>query len=331
VFDQLLKFVEKQLQEQGKSCDINDVIQEASKIYLQSSKEDEARNLKGYRKNHEEFINRNTRRWASVLDQLELLYITSQEAGIYFQEHYLGISELEHDPLLGVLMRLHANALRITSEIIHLLKGGYADGALARWRSLFEISVTSLVIHKYGRDAAVDYIKNGYIKTVEGREEYQKIAEEMGLEPYTTEEIQESQSFKETLSGGDEHWHWARKYTGFSKLEKLREHVDLGKWSHIYKLASRSIHADYSDVRSLLAMEEAQQDILLVGQSNSGMTLPAHCTAIMLNQITICFLTSYIQEDSKLDYSNSMIFMSILKRYSDKVGEELLKSQNQRK
>ncbi|ASJ70346.1 DUF5677 domain-containing protein [Granulosicoccus antarcticus] len=250
-------------------------------------------------------------------------YIATQEAAFWFQEYYLSFPELENDPLLGVLMRLHANACRITSEIIHLIKGGYPDGALARWRTLFEISVTCLIIHKYGKSAAVDYIRHGYIKNVEGIEEYQKTAEKMEVEPYTDKELEDALELKEALSEGEIHWHWARKFTGYSKLEKLRGHVNLDGWSHYYKLASRNIHADYSEMKTLLGMEEAKEDLLLIGQSNSGMTLPAHATAIMLNQITNCFLTAYIQEEKiALDYTKSILFMKLLTKYEDDVGRE---------
>lgn len=329
MFDEILKIAKQNLRESGAQFDLSKIVEEATKIYLRGSKKRESQYLEEHRKNQEEFTDKNSARWASGLDQLELLYITSQEAGIYFQEQYLGIPELEKDPLLGVLMRLHANALRITSEIIHLIKGGFADGALARWRTLFEITITSLLIHKYGREAAVDYIRHGFIKTIEGREEYQKTAEAMNLEPYTDTEIQNALLLKETLSQGEVHWHWAKRYTNCSKLEKLREHVGLGHWSHHYKLASRNIHSDYSEMRSLLGMQEAQEDMLLVGPSNSGMTLPAHCTAIMLTQITSCFLTAYIEEDTELDYTNSLVFISILKQYTDKIGDDFLKCQGE--
>jgi hypothetical protein len=328
VFDKILQTARKELKKTGKNYDLEDVIEEAINIFIKLSKQNQNEALEQNRKNHQGFIEQNCTRWKAGLEQLELLFITSQEAAFSFQEHYLSIPELVNDPLLGVLMRLHANALRITSEIIHLIKGGYADGALARWRSLFEIAVTSLIIHKYGKQAAIDYIKHGNIKTVEGIEEYQKTAEKMNLEPYTKYEIEQALALKETLSEGDSYWHWAREYTGFSKLEKLREHVGLGHWSHNYKLASRNIHADYSEMRSLLGMGEATEDLLLVGQSNSGMTLPAHITSIMLNQITSCFLTSYINEKTDLDYTNSMIFMGVLMKYSDNVGEEFLKCQS---
>ncbi len=63
----------------------------------------------------------------------------SIEAGMEFQKYFLTFPEYMADPLLGVLMRQHANACRITGEIILMLKGGYPDGAIARWRTLFEI------------------------------------------------------------------------------------------------------------------------------------------------------------------------------------------------
>ncbi len=105
-------------------------------------------------------------------------------------------------------------------------------------------------------------------------EEYQKTAIDMNLQPYDDDEINEAIRLKEQLKCGETHYHWARKYTEFSMLEKLREHVGLGKWSHNYKLASRNINADYSEMLSLFAMSEAKQDMLLVGSSNSGMVEP---------------------------------------------------------
>lgn len=130
---------------------------------------------------------------------------------------------------------------------------------------------------------------------------------------------------KDQISNGESHFHWARKYAGFSKLEKLREDVGLGKWSHNYKLASRNVHADYSEMLSLLAMSEAKQDMLLVGQSNSGMVEPAHMTAITLAQITSAFLTAHIHEDNDLEHTNSALFLMLIEHYVDAVGESFLK------
>lgn len=329
LFENLLKEATKELESSDSEYNHEDLITITVNKFFERAEPVEQEYLKHHRSQTNRFIESNCERWEAGLNQLELLYITSQEAGIYFQQQYIKIKDLESDPLLGVLMRLHANALRVSSEIIHLIKGGYADGALARWRTLFEIAVTSLIINKHGKNTAIDYIKHGYIKTVEGIEEYQKTAPKMGLEPYTEEEITYYEKLKQNLSEEEKSWHWALKYTESSKFHKLMKHVELDHWSHNYKLASRSIHADYYEMRSLLGMQEAVNDGLLVGQSNSGMTLPAHMTALSLNIVTSCFLTAYIHEDTELDYKGSGIFMRIMGEYSNRIGETFLKCQEE--
>ncbi len=325
MFEEILKHVKGQLDEDSEPYEVSELLEKISlDLYeLMNASEDE--NIKELNILSEEFNNMNYLRWKDGFQKLEMLRQISIEAGMEFQKQFLSIPEYDNDPFLGVLMRQHANACRIAGEIILLLKGGYPDGALARWRSLFEISVTCLVIKKYGRDAAEDYILHGRVKAIEGMEEYQKTAKEMNLQPYDENEISAVIALKEKISDGESHFHWAKKYAGFSKLEKLREDVGLGKWSHNYKLASRNVHADYSEMLSLFAMSEAKQDMLLVGQSNSGLVAPAHMTAITLAQITSAFLTAYIHEDNGLDYTNSTLFLMLIRRYVDAVGESFLK------
>lgn len=42
---------------------------------------------------------------------------------------------------LNIATRLHARAIHIAKKISHFAEGGYADGAMARWRSLHKTSV----------------------------------------------------------------------------------------------------------------------------------------------------------------------------------------------
>lgn len=325
MFEGILKHVQEQLDECSEPYELSDILEKSSLFLYELMNASEDEDVKELNLLSTNFNEMNYLRWKDGFQKLEMLRQISIEAGMEFQKHFLSIPEYETDPLLGVLMRQHANACRITGEIILLLKGGYPDGALARWRSLFEISVTCLVINKYGRDAASDYIRHGMVKAAEGMEEYQKTAKDMNLQPYDENEISVAIALKEKLLDGEKHFHWAKKYAGFSKLEKLREDVGLGKWSHNYKLASRNVHADYTEMLSLFAMSEAKQDILLVGQSNSGMVEPAHMTAITLAQITSAFLTAHIHEENELDYTTSTLFLMLIKRYVDAVGKAFLK------
>ncbi|WP_295623788.1 DUF5677 domain-containing protein [uncultured Nitrosomonas sp.] len=326
MFTELFRMAETELKADLDSINYEDVLNLASEKLYDLMVSNEVNNVDQLNKENEAFVERNYDRWIFGFQKLQMLKQVSLEAGIEFQKQFLQYPVYKTDPLLGVLMRQHANACRITGEIIWLLKGGYADGALARWRTLFEISVTCLVIRRYGCDAAIDYIKHGRIKAVEGMQEYQKTAREMNLEPYPNDELEVAIQMKETLSGGDNSFSWARKYIGSGRLEKLREHAGLGKWSHYYKLASKNVHADFSEMLSLFAMSEAKQDLLLAGPSNSGLVEPAHMTAITLSQITSAFLTVYIEDESnELDYSMSFMFLSLVQKYVDAVGQKFLK------
>ncbi|WP_318488959.1 DUF5677 domain-containing protein [Photobacterium leiognathi] len=325
MFEELLKTSEEKLREKNPDFSYESVIESAASLLIESINEREEENIKQVMLEHDAFLQKNRERWSIGFIKLHSLRETCLQAGMNFQEQFLKIQRYETDELIGVFMRQHAHACRITGEIIHLLEGGYPDAALARWRTLYEMVVTCLVIKKCGREAAIDYIKHGLVQTAEGVEEHRNTAEAMGQETFTDQDAEFFAELKLNITKGDSSWHWAREHTGYKKIDKLREFVELDKWSHNYKLASRNIHSDYYEMRALYGMSEAQQDLLLCGQSNSGLTEPAHFTAIALAQITSVFLTTYIEEkDSGLDYSDSVLFLKIINNYVKEVGEAFL-------
>lgn len=57
-----------------------------------------------------------------------------------------------------VLLLLHTRACQTTMEIVTLLENGLADGALARWRTLYEIEVIASLINAHGDDLAERYL-----------------------------------------------------------------------------------------------------------------------------------------------------------------------------
>lgn len=325
MFEEILEMVENKLKESGSSTDYGTIIDLASKVLIEDTLSHEKETVDKVISENDAFTKRNRERWSLGFQKLHALREVSLQAGMNFQKQFLEYDQYQTDELLGVLMRQHAHACRISGEIIHLLEGGYPDAAVARWRTLYEMVVTCLLIKMYGRDAAVDYIKYGVVKNVEGINEHKKTANEMGVETFSQEDVDFANSQKQEITEGDPSWHWARKYAGVSKIDKLREHVGLDKWSYNYKLASRNIHSDYFEMSCLYAMSEAKSDMLLVGQSNFGLTEPAHFTAISLAQITSIFLTAYIEDESKqLDYQDSILFMKVIDNYVKEVGEAFL-------
>jgi hypothetical protein len=329
LFEEILTYVENELRENdGDEPDFHDILEKAGLMLIETINSQESKNVESVISANDAFIKRNRERWSIGFTKLHALRETCLEAGMNFQQQFIKLPKYENDELIGVFMRQHAHACRISGEIIHLLEGGYPDAALARWRTLFEMVVTCLVIQKCGREAAIDFIKHGMVQTAEGIEEHRKTAEAMKQETFTDEEAKFYSELKGTITSGEPSWHWARKHTGLKKIDKLREFVGLEKWSHNYKLASRNAHSDYYEMASLYGMREAKQDLLLCGQSNSGLTEPAHFMAISLAQITSIFLTTYIDDkESDLDYTNSILFMKIIDNYVNEVGQAFLEAE----
>lgn len=273
----------------------------------------------------ESFQARHEARWGQGLEWLRLHRAYCVEAGQQFQSNFLQYSQFVQDPLLGVLMRLHAHACRIQGEVITLLAAGYPDGAFARWRSLHEIAVTAIVLRNSGEDAAIDYIKFGLVQAVKGMNGFQETASRMKREPYAPEQIQKANALRDRLiAEGDVDFKsrngWARKYIGATKFERLQAAAGLDHWRNDYSLASRDVHTDFRQMHALLAMPESHPEVLVAGPSDSGIVEPAHSAAITLMQATLAFILARNGDaDCPIDYSGSVVMAKVLQQLTDEV------------
>lgn len=82
-----------------------------------------------------------------------------------------------------VLIRLHARACQVAGEIITLMESGYADGAMARWRTLHEIGVVIALIAEHGDDLAERYLAHDTVETARALDVYQKTHAALGYAP----------------------------------------------------------------------------------------------------------------------------------------------------
>lgn len=282
------------------------------------------------RAEHDAFLSRNRERWGRGFDLLRIFRHINLEAGQLFQEEFLQYEHFRREPLLGVLLRLHAHACRIFGEIITLLDAGYPDGAFARWRSLHEIAVTGIVLRENGAAAAEDYRLYGVVQAVAGMNSFQETAVEMGREEYSAEELKAASELSTRIlsARGDDFRSrngWARRYIGSSKFENLQRAAGLEKWRADYKFASRDIHTDYREMGSLLAMAEAKTDLLVCGQSNSGIVEPAHSAAITLLRVTTTLVLTHSENgDCPIDYTNSIVLVKVLGFLLDEIGHVFL-------
>ncbi len=276
---------------------LDSYVDEMSEIMLTELRENASIMLIEHDELEKRFVKRNIERWKDVLNSLKMLLVVCLEAADKFNERYSSISVAENNVIYEVVRSLHARACHIVSEILWLLKGGYADGAHSRWRTLHEVVVTALFICDQGEAVAIRYLDHEIVASYKAMIQYNEYQVRLNVKPFSNAEItSRKQEYDNVVAKYGEYFKgnygWAsnvlpNKRTNFVDIEKF---VSLDHMRPYYKMASHNVHANVKGLTHKLGLVEAKEDFLLVGPSNSGMIDPAIATALSLAQITEAFL-----------------------------------------
>jgi Family of unknown function (DUF5677) len=235
--------------------------------------------------------------WGKALDLLEILISVCMEAGSDFQD---ACDETKERDLLTIhaISLLHGRTCQLALEILTLMKSGWADGALARWRTLHEIVVTAIFIIEKGRDTAERYIAHTTIASYREAEIYQKHYQSLGYEALSTEKFNELKLRRDRLCEefgrdfGKENG-WASKALGLSNPQfiDIEKRVKLDRWRPFYKLANNAIHAGFKGVIHRIGIPHPRNEYVFVGPTIFGLADPGQNMAISISQITVNLLT----------------------------------------
>ena len=91
--------------------------------------------------------------------------------------------------LRDILTRQHVRACQVTDEIICLLENGFADGAMARWRTLHEIAVVAAIISRHGEDIAQRYLAHQAVESKRAMNKYLDCCQQLGYRPLPAREV----------------------------------------------------------------------------------------------------------------------------------------------
>lgn len=264
------------------------------------------------------FQDRLEKRWGKALDLLAMFLTIATELGESINSRVRETSE--HPYLVEVLTRLHARACQVTSEIVTLLRNGFADGAMARWRTLHEIAVVSLFVGEHGEGVAERYLLHEVEESRRAAQLYQRYADKLGYEPYSHEELEEldrqcqalEQRFGDSFKG-DYGWAWEQLHPKKPTFATIEASIGTDHLRPFYRLAGNNVHANPKGVTFKLGLMD-DSEVLLTGASDFGLADPAQNTAISLMQVT----SSLSLLDSNID---TIIALKILSRLSDEIDE----------
>jgi hypothetical protein len=238
------------------------------------------------------FAERLEYRWGKALDLTRMLLTVSREWGQAVYDRKCKDNGGHATLLDDVILRLHVRACQVTAEIITLLENGFADGAMARWRTLHEIAVVTSLISQHGTELAERYVAYQAVEAKRALDMYARCHTDLGYKPMpkrTAAKI--AAGFRTVLRKYGktfaEEYGWAAHHIGKPRVNfsMLEENVGHGAMRSHYKMASYNVHASPRGAFFKLGLLNGSST-LLGGRSNAGLTEPGSNAATSLTQIS---------------------------------------------
>jgi hypothetical protein len=283
------------------------------------------------------------------------LYLT-QRFGDDFNRFFRPFAVKKQDHKFEALIRLHANAALICGEVLELLRGGYASGAHARWRSLHETAVVALFIGSETRETAERFLLHRLVKSYEDACSFQKHCERLGQKPISKEELANiERAYQQTLErfGTDfvGSYGWAKMALngrnpgrkGNVRFSDLEEAVSVDFWTPYYRWASHSVHSTASTVYNNIASFPGKEFPMLADPSNYGLADPGHGALLSMNNVSASLMMSAVElhefpekDVGVKDLANSMqpnfrvqATVKTLAKLAERAGDAFLHTQKQ--
>lgn len=248
-------------------------------------------------------------RWGKGLDYLRMLLTSCREMGQRTLRRHNKSKSKRNMYRRWVMARLHARACQVSDEIICLMENGFADGAMARWRTLHEISIVSALISDGDEDLAERYILHDVVEVKRQADDYDATQVPLGYPPIGKRhrrdiERQYEAALNQFGATFAHPYGWAAKHLNLKKptFKDLQEAADRASMSSHYKMASFNVHASARSLFFNLA-SIGDQAVLLAGRSNAGLVEPGERTAHALTLITSLYVgpTSDISQIAELE------------------------------
>lgn len=275
---------------------IEDVASEATTIIMARLKEQWPQEAEQEQEDIDGFRERLYERWGDGLDGLRMLVAIAREFGSNFSQERQKVDRQYGPVTVDVLVRLHARACQVAAEVICLLENGFADGAIARWRTLHEIAIVSLFISEHGEDLAERYVAHEIVETSRVVWQFGEYGQRLGLDPISDNELAEIK--KQRAAAIDKYgshfkgqYGWAAKHLNKKEpsIADIRKGSQIDHLAPYYRFASHNVHANAKGIYFKLGLI-GPSNVLLSGPSNAGLADPGHATAQSLLQVSAALL-----------------------------------------
>ncbi|MGB9989860.1 DUF5677 domain-containing protein [Massilia sp. SM-13] len=304
-----------------------DIYDSFSTTALQNVLKNPAERLLHLKNERDAFMRRLELTWAGPFKLLDIHVALCQEIGEARNEWLRKRRRRAKDiAVVDVVTRLHGRTVQVAGEVQALLRNGFADGAMSRWRTMHELTVTAMLIAERGPDVAERYIAHVSADSIKAARQYQRYASVLQHRPISAREQKRLDALAVDLERNYgkpflNDYGWAADTLGnpnptFFSIEAA---VDLDHLRPYFKLASNTVHAGAKGTFFRLGIL-GDGDGILAGASNVGLQEAGRLAALSLAQITTVLLLIHPNTDS-------IIWSRVLSSLSSKIEKQFVRVQ----
>ncbi|MBE0349278.1 DUF5677 domain-containing protein [Pseudoalteromonas lipolytica] len=285
--------------------------------------------LKFNSESDDEFFKFHNKEWGSIIEKLERFISFSIWVGSENNEKFREVACENDDVMFDVLIKLHARASLVSNEILCLIKNGYPDAALSRWRSLYDILVIFISIYTFGPDCAERFYHhhvvdkfNSLTKSREAKEQYPDKYEYLVVDDEETQYLESLYDSLLTKYGKKYRFDYGwlegfvepKNKNGKVTFADIEKALSLDHYAPYSKIASQNIHASSQSLNFNLSSSSSSFQQLCVGRSTLGATIPIEGLATSMFQITSNLLNYISTEDNKIFLAMLLYHFKEIKR-----------------
>lgn len=198
--------------------------------------------------------------WGDALDKLDMLIATADSVGGQAIAMARASRSKKRVAITTALDRLHIRGIQVATEVLTLLREGFADAAFSRWRTLHEISVVPTVLSDHGEDIAIRYLDHDLVETQRAAEVYQRCHPKDAAKRDNAAALRRTKAEHDAMlahygQAFKSPYGWAAQHLGKQKptFQDLEEAANQAQMRLQYKVASYGIHAGIEGLTTSVA------------------------------------------------------------------------------
>lgn len=264
-------------------------------------------------------------RWKHPFSLLRMLMTVYRESGETLANALIGTDAGGRPLTATVLVELHARSCQVLYEVVTLIEGGFADGAMARCRTLHEIAVTAMFLQQGDEELAMAYREHEVVESWKAVQKHVKYEDRLAEKPPSKRAQARLQARYDELVAkyGKEFkgpYGWAtrtfkRSNVSFADIEAA---TNLDHLRPYYQLASHPIHANAKGLYFKLGAFEPRAMHALA--TNHGFAVPASSAAVSVVQT----FSALLMLAPSLD---AIVNARIVQKLADEVQSTLARTQ----